>query len=326
MGFDLETKDGHRVYWQEKRCISVERSVRFNVEADDVVAGELSLEGKKTADDAGECLTANEPERRDVDNETSDAEYPATVPEATKGRGKCIQKESEYVRMLRDGSGVTGSKTGETLPRGMRPGTTQVVDEGNEVEHAVAINIESEVDHAMATVIESVEGLTPFYEEARKRPDWPKWEEAIRKELSSLEKMGTWRLVKRTPNTNVVDSKWVLRIKKNSASEIDKYKARLVARGFTQIYGVDYYETYAPVARLTSFRLLLAIATRNGWTVDNFDFNSAYLNSKLADDEVVYIKQPPDYETKDRNNWVMRLLKSLYGLKQGAKNWYDHLY
>ena len=95
---------------------------------------------------------------------------------------------------------------------------------------------------------------------------------------------------------------------------------------FTQIYGMDYYETYAPVARLTSFRLLLAIATHNGWTVDNFDFDSAYLNSKLADDEVVYIKQPPDYETKDRNNWVMRLLKSLYGLKQGAKNWYDHLY
>ena len=326
MGFDLETKDGHRVYWQEKRRISVERSVKFNVEADEVVAGELSLEGENTVDDAGERLTANEPERRDVDNEASDAEYPATVSEATEGRGKRIRKESEYVRMLRDGSGVTGSKTSEILPRGMRPGTTQAVDEGNEVEHAVAVNIESEVDYAMATVIESVEGLTPSYEEARKRPDWPKWEEAIRKELNSLEKMGTWRLVKRPPNTNVVDSKWVLRIKKNSAGEIDKYKARLVARGFTQIYGVDYYETYAPVARLTSFRLLLAIAARNGWAVDNFDFDSAYLNSKLADDEVVYIEQPPGYETKDRDNWVMRLLKSLYGLKQGAKNWYDHLY
>ena len=99
-----------------------------------------------------------------------------------------------------------------------------------------------------------------------------------------------------------------------------------MARGFTQIYGINYYETYTPVARLTSFRLLLALAARNGWAVDNFDFDSAYLNSKLGNDEVVYIKQPPDFETRNRKDWVMRLLKSLYGLKQGAKNWYDALY
>ena len=105
-----------------------------------------------------------------------------------------------------------------------------------------------------------------------------------------------------------------------------KYKARLVARGFTQIYGIDYYETYAPVARLTSFRLMLALAARNGWAVDSFDFDQAYLNSKLADDDIVYVEQPPDYETKDRKGWVLRLMKLLYGLKQAAKNWYEALY
>ena len=131
--------------------------------------------------------------------------------------------------------------------------------------------------------------------------------------------MGTWRLVKGPPNTNVVDSKWVLQIKKNSAGEINKYKARLVAKGFTQIYGVDYYETYAPVARLTSFRLLLAIAARNGWAVDNFDFDSAYLNSKLGDDETIYMEQPPDYDTKNWREWVMLLMKTLYGQKQGRQ-------
>lgn len=135
--------------------------------------------------------------------------------------------------------------------------------------------------------------------------DWPKLQEAIRKELDSLEKMGTWQLVKRPPGTNLVDSKWVLRIKKNSAGKIDKYKARLVARGFTQIYGVDYYKTYAPVVKLTSFRLLLALAAHNGWAVDNFDFDSAYLNSKLGNNKVVYIKQPPDYETKNQKEWVL---------------------
>jgi Reverse transcriptase (RNA-dependent DNA polymerase)/gag-polypeptide of LTR copia-type len=325
MGFDAETKDGHRVYWPGKRTISVERNVRFNVEPEEVVVGVLPLEGENTADDEGERLTANEPERHNVDNETSDAEIPAAVPKATEGRGKRIRKETEYVRMLKEGLGETGSK-GQTLPRGMRPGTTPSSKDGESVKHASAVDLESEINHAMAAVIENVEGLTPSYEEAQKRPDWPKWKEAIKKELNSLEKMGTWRLVKRPPDTNIVDSKWVLRIKKNSAGEIDKYKARLVAKGFTQIYGVDYYESYAPVARLTSFRLLLAIAARNGWAVDNFDFDSAYLNSKLADEEVVYVEQPPGYEAKDRKSWVLQLLKSLYGLKQAAKNWYDHLY
>jgi hypothetical protein len=70
---------------------------------------------------------------------------------------------------------------------------------------------------------------------------------------------------------------------------------------------------------------LLAIAARNGWAVDNFDFDSTYLNSKLDDDEVVYVEQPPDHEYKDRGEWVLRLVEALYGLKQGAKNWYDAL-
>ena len=116
----------------------------------------------------------------------------------------------------------------------------------------------------MATVVESTEGSMPTYKEAKRHPDWPKWQEAIRKELDGLEKMGTWKLVKRPADTNVVDTKWVLRIKKNSAGEINKYKARLVVRGFTQIYGVDYYETYVPVARLASFHLMLALAARKG--------------------------------------------------------------
>ena len=117
-----------------------------------------------------------------------------------------------------------------------------------------------------------------------------------------------------------------MRIKKNAAGEIEKYKARLVAKGFTQIYGVNHYETYAPVTRLASFRLLLAIAARNGWAVNTFDFDSAYLNCKLKDDEVIYLEQPVGYETRDRGSWVWRLVKALYGLKQGAKNWYDSLH
>jgi hypothetical protein len=149
---------------------------------------------------------------------------------------------------------------------------------------------------------------------------------AINIELENLKASGTWELVERPSGANVVDCRWVLRIKKNAAGEIEKYKARLVAKGFTQIYGIDYYETYAPVARLASFRLLLATAARNSWPIDTFDFDSAYLNCVLSEDEVIYLEQPIGHETEDRRKWVWKLKKSLYGLKQGAKNWYDALH
>ena len=93
-------------------------------------------------------------------------------------------------------------------------------------------------------------------------------------------------------------------MKKNAVGEIEKYKACLVAKGFTQIYGINYYETYAPVARLSSFCFLLAIAARNKWTVDTFDFNSAYLNSKLGEDENIYLEQLVGYEIKDHKKLV----------------------
>ena len=117
---------------------------------------------------------------------------------------------------------MTGQRS--ILPKGMQQGScVESVDDGVVEEHA------------MATVIESAEGLQLMYEEAKKCSDWPKWDEAIQKELDSLKKSGTWELVKRPPGANVVNSKWAFRIKKNAAGEIEKYKAHLVARGFTQI-------------------------------------------------------------------------------------------
>ena len=159
----------------------------------------------------------------------------------------------------------------------------------------------------MATVMDSVEFLNPTYEEARKHSDWPKWQDAIKAELASLEANKTWTVVERPKDVNVVGCKWVLRMKKNAAGEVEKYKARLVARGFTQIYGVDFYETYAPVTRLSSLWLLLAMANRNGWPVDSFDFDSAYLNSVLSDDEVIYLEQPAEYAKGNPKEHVFHL-------------------
>ena len=238
---------------------------------------------------------------------------PTVAADEDGGRGKRIRKESAYVRRIREGENATA------MPQGL-----QTVPEKETAGGADAWEVQEE-DWGMAAVMDAAEDLNPTYEETKKRPDWPKWKEALQAELRSLEANKTWSIVERPKDTNVVSSKWVLRIKKNAAGEIEKYKARLVARGFTQIHGVDYYETYTPVARLASFRILLAMANRNGWAADSFDFDSAYLNSVLSDDEVIYLEQPPDFSSDNPRKYVLRLHKALYGLKQGARNWYESL-
>lgn len=338
MGFDEES-NAHRIYWAEKRSITVERSVKFNFE-DEIFVEAAPLEGEKEPFVAwtppDEPSTSKRATVEDVDDEPSESKAPTDhvenrfrdepiedlEPQGPR-RSSRIRKESDYVKRLRDGVGVMSNRaTDPLLPKGIQEGSEMggMADEEEDAWEVVEV-----AEYAMAAVMDGAEGLTPTFEEARKRADWPKWDAAIKEELASLKANGTFELVERPPNTNVTKCRWVLRIKKNAAGEIDKYKARLVAKGFTQIHGVDYYETYAPVARFASFRLLLALAARNGWTADIIDFDSAYLNSRLGPNEQVYLEQPPSYATRDSRVWVWRLHKTLYGLKQGAKNWYDAL-
>jgi len=144
------------------------------------------------------------------------------------------------------------------------------------------------------------------------------------RELATLEKAKTWSTVPRPPDKNVVGSKWVFRIKCKADGSIEKYKARLVARRFTQVYGVDYFDTFLPVAKLASFRTILAIAAKSDWEIESFDFNGAYLNGELDEHEEIYMQFPPGYDTP-KENMVKWLHKSLYGLKQAGRRWYDTL-
>ena len=126
---------------------------------------------------------------------------------------------------------------------------------------------------ALLTGNAEVEGLEPTtIEEAKTCPDWPRWEEAINAELKSLNDAHTWNVVNHPKDTNIVSCKWVFKIKKNAVGKIDKYKMHLVACGFTQQYSVNYNETYTPVARLTSLRLILVITACQNWDIDIFDF------------------------------------------------------
>ena len=137
--------------------------------------------------------------------------------------------------------------------------------------------------------------------------------------------MNTWDVVERPPGKNIVGCKWVFKIKKDSEGRIAKYKARLVARGFTQVYGVDYTETFAPVAKLASLRTILALAAHEDWPIEVFDFLSAFLNGDL--DEEIFMQLPSGtLDESDTRRLVAKLRKAIYGLKQAGRTWYQMLY
>jgi hypothetical protein len=300
-------RDGgsHRVYWPGKHSITVERSVRQASQEVLVPALQpLALEGEKPtserkAEDTTDTKTEPEPE----------TETPQDAPLA-QTREPRIKRPTRYVKEVQAGTIHTHDMPSRRnrLPPGM-----------SQFEANMA-----QIEHALVAATTEAEGFDPAtLDEAKSRKDWPKWDVAIRKELDSLKTAKTWIIVRRPKDRNVVGSKWVLRLKKDSEGRIDKHKARVVAKGFTQIEGVDYYETFAPVARLASIRTVLAIAARNEWKIDTFDFHSAFLNGEFDENEEIYMEQPPGYEEKDRREYVLRLLKTIYGLKQSSRKWYE---
>ncbi|KAI3523163.1 hypothetical protein L1887_01220 [Cichorium endivia] len=146
------------------------------------------------------------------------------------------------------------------------------------------------------------------------------WREAMKKEIQALEQNGTWTLQELPKGKRAIDSKWVYKIKYKPNGEIERYKARLVAKGFTQMEGVDFHDTFAPVAKLVTVRTLLAVAVKRNWIIHQLDVNNAFLHGELH--EEVYMKIPQGFE-KGKENKVCRLRKSLYGLKQASRNWYQ---
>ena len=147
----------------------------------------------------------------------------------------------------------------------------------------------------------------------------PSWRRAMIEEVNSIEENNTWELTDLPAGHQAIGVKWVFRVKKDSAGEIVKYKARLVAKGFVQKPGIDFDEVFAPVARLESVRLLLALATHGGWPIHHMDVKSAFLNGELK--EEVYVEQPPGFVVDDHRRKVLKLHKALYGLHQAPRAW-----
>ena len=157
-------------------------------------------------------------------------------------------------------------------------------------------------------------------EEALSDPDWVI---AMQDELNQFEYQEVWKLVPRPDDKSVIGCRWVFRNKLDEDGIVVRNKARLVAKGYSQAEGIDYDETYAPVARLEAIRMFLAFAAHSNFKVYQMDVKSAFLNGEL--DEEVYLEQPPGFENPEFPDFVYLLFKAIYGLKQAPRKWYETL-
>ncbi|KAL8126811.1 hypothetical protein AgCh_013925 [Apium graveolens] len=142
-------------------------------------------------------------------------------------------------------------------------------------------------------------------------------------ELNQFERNKVWKLVPAPKNGSIIGTKWVYRNKMDENGIVTRNKARLVAKGYSQEEGIDYDETFAPVARLEAIRIFLAFAAHLNFKVYQMDVKSAFLNGEL--EEEIYVQQPPGFEDPEFPNFVYKLLKALYGLKHAPRAWYDTL-
>uniref|UniRef100_A0A2N9J0P4 Cysteine-rich receptor-like protein kinase 10 n=1 Tax=Fagus sylvatica TaxID=28930 RepID=A0A2N9J0P4_FAGSY len=171
---------------------------------------------------------------------------------------------------------------------------------------------------ASSTTINYLQTEPPTYTIASKIPEW---REAMASEFAALHRQKTWSLVPSCPDHNIIGCRWVYKIKRNTDGSVSRYKARLVAKGFHQQAGVDFDETFSPVVKPPTVRIILSLAAQNQWSLRQLDVSNAFLHGLLK--ENVYMTQPIGFIDSAKPSHVCQLHKSLYGLKQAPRAWFE---
>ena len=184
-------------------------------------------------------------------------------------------------------------------------------------------NESSDPKHTERVFVVLAEDEPNNYRDAMSSPNSQKWRSSCEEEYDTLMGYHTWKLVERPPNVNIVGCRWTFRVKRDNLGAINKYKSRLVAQGFSQIEGLDFYETFSPTIRFTTIRLILAFACRYNLELRHIDIKGAYLNGKLEDD--VYMRQPEGFIADGQQHLVCKLNKGIYGLRQSGHVWHRTL-
>ncbi|KAJ3474391.1 hypothetical protein NLI96_g12482 [Meripilus lineatus] len=323
VGVDSESK-AYCIYWPDTRQVSVERNVRFD---NSETVGSTGSEGEKSVPDMS--VPSTEHLSSTPATVSSSPSLPSLLPDplhnfepptpTIESRPQRIRKPSVHVQQVLNGEGTA---TGRLTAPKFAPGLQVPPVHEEEVGAAAVEDIEEEGEWSFVWAFVVVEEPEPrSYKEAARGKEAEHWMKGCEKEMGRLKRYGTYILVKPPAGANIIGSKWVFRRKKDAIGKVIEYKARLVAQGFTQTYGVDYTDTFAPVAKLTSIRTILALAARNDWEIHQMDVKSAYLNGTL--DEVIYMRQPEGFIEPGKEHLVAQLIKTIYGLKQSGRYWYQ---
>ncbi|GJX41319.1 retrovirus-related pol polyprotein from transposon TNT 1-94 [Tanacetum coccineum] len=177
-------------------------------------------------------------------------------------------------------------------------------------------NIKHSKDHPLETVIGKPKNIKEAIQDKS-------WTMAMQEELNQFKSNDVWSLIPPPRNQTIIGTKWVFKNKLDENGVVSRNKARLMAQGYNQQEGIDFDETYAPVVRLESIRILLAYACDHNFKLYQMDVKSDFLNGFI--NEEVYVAQPPGFVDSEKPNHVFKIKKSLYGLKQAPKSWYDKL-
>jgi hypothetical protein len=263
----------------------------------------------------------------------SRAMMPGTIrrPRAMNSNSDAERIDSE--RDLQIASSSNGQSIDPRNRHALRPGRTLrptfKVQENQLITDILQQSIDPRNRHALLVLMsQCTEDADPeepkTLEEALSSPNRTQWLSAMHAEIRSLRTKGVFRLVDRTPKMKVLGSKWVFKVKRDQDGHIIKFKARYVVKGYMQIYGLDYTNTYANVADIDTIRLLLAMACFYDWECDTVDIVTAFLNGDL--EEEVYMDQIEGFEEDLTSTKVYKLLKSIYGLKQAPWAWQQSFY
>ena len=164
------------------------------------------------------------------------------------------------------------------------------------------------------------DGEPTTFMEAMRNPDASMWMTTMQEEIEALHRNHTWKLVELPAGRKVIGNKWVYKIKRDSNDQVERYRARLVVKGYAQKEGIDFNEIFSPVVRLTTIRVVLAMCAAFDLHLEQLDVKTAFLHGEL--EEEIYMLQPEGFEEQGKENLVCRLTKSLYGLKQAPRCWY----
>ena len=340
VGYNEEAK-GYRIYWAKKRSISVERNVYVDKDAV-MEPGDAMFEGEDLPGSNPHIPTSQPlPKQEEPDIPPKPIEMPTENPLPTENP---MLKSNKAHRDL-----LTGLPQFDQASYGH--GKHQSAKEATLIESMLAVNAESlepggaefelpitGLDWFREAVLDALSAITedqPHIDQAIKGPESDQWKEAIESELTQIEKLDTWDVVEAPPDANIIDSRFVLRRKRDAEGNVSRFKARLVAKGFKQRFGVDYTETFAPTVRPETLRVLLSLAALLGAVIEQADVKNAYLHSLLHDGEEIYMYRPRHFDTfrslpakfanRPTRTIVLRLRRPLYGTKQGAHHWYEEL-